>query len=297
MLSIGDVIRKSREDLKISQEELSFGICSTSNLSRIENGAQIPSRITYEALMQRLGQSSEVFPSFFNERELETFRLKHQINQYIMDSKYDSAEKLLAKLDGASQERLIVQLVKYVEAILYRERGGAPNIVLEKFQEVAKMSIKCISPQSIPRQVLTRDELYMLNNLAFAHYDLGEHAIGIEYLYSVKKFIEKHVVDDKGISPIYTMILYNLSKLVGLDGNIEEAIKLCDVGIQRCIEYNAYADFSGLLFNKGYALVMLGRKGEAQKYLQEAYYLKRATNELESCETIKKFTDKQEIDL
>ena len=51
---IGNVIRKRRIDLNLTQEELSFGICSVSTLSKIENGERYPNKKNFDALMQRL---------------------------------------------------------------------------------------------------------------------------------------------------------------------------------------------------------------------------------------------------
>lgn len=39
---IGEIIREQRNRRNISQEELCFGICSVTTLSRIENGNQKP---------------------------------------------------------------------------------------------------------------------------------------------------------------------------------------------------------------------------------------------------------------
>ena len=54
---IGKLIGEFRKRKKISQEELSFGICAVSTLSKIESGKQIPNRKTAEALLSKLGES------------------------------------------------------------------------------------------------------------------------------------------------------------------------------------------------------------------------------------------------
>ena len=54
--TVGDYIRENRKKAGISQEELAYGVCEASTLSRIESGSQMPSRRTYEALMQKLGK-------------------------------------------------------------------------------------------------------------------------------------------------------------------------------------------------------------------------------------------------
>ncbi len=49
--AVGSLIRDARERQKYSQEELSYGICTASTLSRIENGVQAPGKRILEALM------------------------------------------------------------------------------------------------------------------------------------------------------------------------------------------------------------------------------------------------------
>ena len=50
---IGDYIREIRLRKGYTQEDVSFGICTSATLSRIENGAQTPGRYILDKLMER----------------------------------------------------------------------------------------------------------------------------------------------------------------------------------------------------------------------------------------------------
>jgi len=296
MMTIGEIIRINREKQKISQEELSYGICSASNLSRIENGAQIPSRATYEALMERLGVEPEMYPSFLNNREVEAFKLKHQIMKKIVYEKYEEAEALIDKLDsGQTLERVYEQFILHARALLLRYKGGCPNEVHAGIRKAAELSVKDYSSENLLHHVLSTDDINVLNSLAVSFYTIGQEDKGIELLYALKEFIEKKIVDDGMISPMYTRILYNLSKWIGLRGYYQEVLKLCDIGILRCIEFGAYLCFAGLLLNKGYAFVMLGQKDIGKKYLQESFYINRARGEFVESEIVKNFANEHGI--
>lgn len=54
---MGQWIRRGRKDCGMTQEELAEGLCSASHLSRVENGSQLPSRVLYQQLMQRLEEA------------------------------------------------------------------------------------------------------------------------------------------------------------------------------------------------------------------------------------------------
>lgn len=45
---VGDFLRETRLRKGYTQEEVSYGICTTASLSRIENGAQKPGRLILE---------------------------------------------------------------------------------------------------------------------------------------------------------------------------------------------------------------------------------------------------------
>jgi len=296
MLEIGDIIRTGRMAGKMCQEELSFGICSTSSLSRIENGEQIPYRVTYEQLMERLGLSPEIFPSFRNERELEAYRLKHEINQLCIMEKFEQVKPLLEVMKSIPQlERADRHFIEFADVLILQWSGACPNDVLQANITVAKKTVKEISPNKIQFQALSRFDLSVLNNLAISHYNAGGHEYGIELLQALIDYIERKVVDDEGISSLYTNILNNLTNWIGLKGHHVEVINLCEKGINRCIEFGTYFSFGALLFNKGYALVMLNRKEEARKYIQEAFYINRARNKDGLCDIIRSFAAEHDI--
>jgi len=298
MITIGELIRTNRVQQGISQEYLSYGICSVSSLSRIENGLQMPSRANFDALTERMGLSTELFPSFMNDREVEAFKLKHQINQKLIAARNDEAEILLNRLCAMPKlERKYIQFTMYARAVLSRQRNGKPEDVLKSLKEAAKLSIRETAPEKIPQQFLSMDELSILNNLAIAHYDNDMQQEGIDILYALKEYIERKVADKESVAPMYTAILFNLSKWIGLKGFYYETIKLAEIGIQHCIEYGAYFTFAQLLFNKGYALLMLGQEQEAKEYILQAYYIQKARGIQAACNAYNEFAREHNIDL
>lgn len=54
---IGQVIKRTRESLGLTQQELCEGICGLETISRIETGKQIPNRANFQALMERMGNA------------------------------------------------------------------------------------------------------------------------------------------------------------------------------------------------------------------------------------------------
>ncbi len=77
--TVGDRIRDMRERQKYSQEELSYGICTPSTLSRIENGLQVPGKKILEGLMQRLGIGDGMDVVYLSREELERYELERRL--------------------------------------------------------------------------------------------------------------------------------------------------------------------------------------------------------------------------
>lgn len=298
MLNIGEIIKVYRIERGISQEELAYGICSTSNLSRIESGEQNPTRATYEAIMQRMGLDSSIYPSFLNEEEVEIQNLKHDINEHISWGMFEKAEEIVNKLESKPRlGKTHKTFVLFVRAIIARNTGATPEEVLDSMKEVVNSSIKNFKANKILNCLLTKNEISMLNNLAISYYKAGQEDEAIEVAYAAKEYIEKKVVDHEGIAGMYLIILYNLSKWIGLKGKHHEVIELCDMAIKRCKRYGKHTSLAGLLLNKGCALTMLNQREEAKKLLEEAYYSFRAVGEMAGCESVKKFADKHDISI
>lgn len=68
---LGEYIKKQREKLGLTQEQVCEGICEQVTLSRLENGRQTPSRTRVNALLQRLGLPEDRYYMILTKNELE----------------------------------------------------------------------------------------------------------------------------------------------------------------------------------------------------------------------------------
>ncbi|MCL1996031.1 MAG: helix-turn-helix domain-containing protein [Defluviitaleaceae bacterium] len=300
MITIGSLIKNTRKMRGFSQEALSFGICSTGNLSRIERGDSAPSRATFEALMERMGQNAELYPSFITDTDKRVYELQHDLNELYAKGDFDAAEAVIDEMDGIDGLDMVHEhFIRVSRVLLIQQRGGVSEEVLRKFKEIIDFFVEKFSLDEIRRTPLSKTELNILNAYAIALYKAGDVKTGTQILYELIKWIEIHVVDMESITVVYTKILYNLSMYVGRSGDDIEAIRLCDIGIRLCIKYHRNTYFPALLFNKGYGLVNLGKTDEAINYIQDSYYMQRALGEETpgGLEVIKNFADRKGIKL
>lgn len=98
IVNAGQVIKNSRINAKLTQQELADGICSTVALSKIENGKLGVSASTFSLLMERAGSPCEAFPAFKNIDDYNCYRLLKQINSSIRHYQLEDAHKKISTI-------------------------------------------------------------------------------------------------------------------------------------------------------------------------------------------------------
>lgn len=95
MYQIGEVIKRTRESLGLTQEALCDGICSVETLSRIENGRHVPGRSNFQALMERMGKCGERYLPFLRSDDMELLEEWQNIERSYGKRKYEKVDTLL----------------------------------------------------------------------------------------------------------------------------------------------------------------------------------------------------------
>lgn len=94
----GKTIRDARMRAGLTQEQLSYGICSVLSLSRIENNTAGISPVTFQTLMTRAGSPSEIYPMFKDRTDFDCFyclkRASVLLNSWKLQETYDELEKI-----------------------------------------------------------------------------------------------------------------------------------------------------------------------------------------------------------
>ncbi|MBR6308187.1 MAG: helix-turn-helix transcriptional regulator [Lachnospiraceae bacterium] len=78
----GTIIKEARLRAGLTQEQMSFGICSLVSLCNIENGKLGVSSSTFQALMKRAGEPSAAYPLFKNRKDFDAYMLLKNVRLY-----------------------------------------------------------------------------------------------------------------------------------------------------------------------------------------------------------------------
>lgn len=294
---LGEVIRRYRKELKISQEKLSEGICSVATLSRIENGERLPNKANFDAFMQRMGQSGELYDAFISAQDFEIHEKKFHIRQLILKEDFEGASQTLDELemlirDDIEENKLHKQFVQYMRVIT-ENKGKLTLDSLEKLESAIKITLKNYGKTKIYNYLLTYDEIVILNNIAVAYGENEQKNKAIQIYGELKEYMEDNYINSEEKMRMYPSILYNLSKYLGLAGRYQESIDICDLGIESLNKYGRVKPLSSLLYNKAWCILKLKdntRMEECKKTLLQAYYVEMVMGSPIKANQIKEFS-------
>lgn len=271
----GILISSLRKKNHITQKQLCYGVCNQSTLARIENGEIMPSIKQIEAFFTRLGYSvpNNIVPISRAERERNN--LEEQLS-FMTHNRNDKRMELLKKYKECHKI-----WNKFYEQFYLMQNG----IYEEQFDEQLRNSIKifetalkltipefCVEDK-IPDKLFSITEVSLINNIAHSEYylyDIEKKDIelknrAIKRIRFLKKYFEDNFNNYRNWT-MYSIILFNLTNWIGLDGNFEEAEELSKIGMK--IEHISVTFLILHLYNYGYSLASLGKKQEAESYFQ-----------------------------
>lgn len=270
---VGDFIREKRLRKGYTQEEVSFGICTTASLSRIENGLQMPGRYMLDKLMERLGYENSVFDMFVSKEDMELYETVQEMVRNIADDDYDELEVQIAKMEELTQNapKLEQQYLIFAKGQLKKHRGGEAKEVMDLYMQAIHITLPEFDGKTpLHQNLLTFDEITIINNIAmqYAREENFEDALRLGFW--LKEYMEEKMMDGKQKAVKYPMIVYNLSNWLGDMKRFEDVLKVTDTGIDFCIRFGILSLLPKLVFNKACALAELGDRNLAKKYFTQS---------------------------
>lgn len=265
---VGEVIREERIRRKMSQEELSYGICAPVTLSRIENNTQKPSLKVEEALLERLGCSTENLVCYASGKEVRKHQLETEMGFLAMNRK-PLMEKLQEYRELMTEEgavsRLEKQFVCMMEAVcgLYTDTWEYEQVYGQLEKSLA-FSMPAFPKEGLEKiKLLTHTEIMIVNNMAIVLHKQNKTRQAAEMLSFLIAYMEKGHMSAEAMCKRYPLLLLNRAKIMKELGNYEEVLSLCKKGIYFCTQYSRLAGLPDFYFFYAVALERLGRTEEA----------------------------------
>jgi transcriptional regulator with XRE-family HTH domain len=291
---IGSFIKMKREELGITQEELADGIISVASLSRIENGGRTPRKENLQSILQRLGYSDSVVNNVSAKEDLSIYLMRYELRQAYIMNDHKKAEQLLSEFKSIPSELSPVnrQVYEEIDTLLkFNKKEISNEEALKRLENALRLTCPKYTRDNLPK-FLTYEEILILNNIALRLNYEGNSEKTIEILYHIKNYYDKHICDIEEALRTQPMILYNLSKFLGLAGRFDESISVCNQGIKLARETGRCSHLAKTLYNLARDLYERNEPGdrESSKYnALQAYYLAIALKKEKSAKHYKEF--------
>lgn len=253
--NIGLIIKDLRVKKNLTQEELSFGVCSISQLYRIEKGKHIPSTLILQQLSEKLGEDitkyiffsnckNPIYFSMFFEK-LEKLRLKRdykkilsliyylEINQeFNYDINLPNIKQLLGWYIGVSKSNI-----------------NKSKISVEYYFNLLKLTNTFNDIYEIFNNILSINDIKIIHSIAATYCRTEDFKTAKNILFLLIENINKFYISSE-IS-LMPEIYYNLAKLLYLEKNYSKSLLYSNKGIKICIQNNFLCVLADLFYISG----------------------------------------------
>ncbi len=295
---IGDIIKKRRLEMGITQEQLCEGICEPITISRLENGKQTPSRNTVMAILERLGLPEDRYYGILNQREIELMALQDELNDYnarlagmsedeirkIRNEVYEKQDALERIMDGGD---LLSRQLLIVSKIMWKNTDQEYSVeeMIDKTTDAIRLTSHRFTINSIEEGLYSKYEAKLINYLAHLYRKAGKSQEAMHIYEQLLNYLEMHSAKANYAKSFTTIVCINYALLLNASGRYEEALKIADKGRKICVEHGYYQSLSGLLSAMATAKCHLGDKRESESLFMQALYIFKAIDDRSHYET------------
>ncbi|EPC8410376.1 transcriptional regulator [Bacillus thuringiensis] len=248
---LGITIKELRIKKNISQSELCHGICSQSQISKIEKGMIYPSSILLYQLSERLGiDPNNIFALTQNKRLKYVENVKYVIKDCLKQKQYKELYEIVKKEKNLNnfQTKEEKQFLIWHEAIAIFMVDKSLKTALDFLNNALKLTLT-------NSDFLSEREIDIMQTMAIFYAENKEYEKSINILKRCLTNFNK--LDFPRDKEIKLKIMLNLAKCLDFTYQHEEAIKYLDKGIKLAINLNTLYLLGELFYLKGQYLLKI----------------------------------------
>ncbi|AKR08082.1 helix-turn-helix domain-containing protein [Bacillus thuringiensis] len=248
---LGITIKELRIKKNISQSELCHGICSQSQISKIEKGMIYPSSILLYQLSERLGiDPNNIFALTQNKRLKYVENVKYVIKDCLKQKQYKELYEIVKKEKNLNnfQTKEEKQFLIWHEAIAIFMVDKSLKTALDFLNNALKLTLT-------NSDFLSEREIDIMQTMAIFYGENKEYEKSINILKRCLSNFNK--LDFPRDKEIKLKIMLNLAKSLDFTYQHEEAIKYIDKGIKLAINLNTLYLLGELFYLKGQLLLKI----------------------------------------
>ncbi|MCI3146482.1 transcriptional regulator [Bacillus cereus] len=248
---LGITIKELRIKKNISQSELCHGICSQSQISKIEKGMIYPSSILLYQLSERLGiDPNNIFALTQNKRLKYVENVKYVIKDCLKQKQYKELYEIVKKEKNLNnfQTKDEKQFLMWHEAIAVFMVDKSIKTALDFLNHALKLTLT-------NSDFLSEREIDIMQTMAIFYAESKEYEKSINiFKRCLTNFNKLDFPRDKEIK---LKLMLNLAKCFDFTYQYEEAIKYIDKGIKLAINLHTLYLLGELFYLKGQCLLKM----------------------------------------
>lgn len=264
--SMGSILKKCRETKGITQEELCYGICTPSALSKIEHGLREPTYVKFASLMERMSEWPKAYDVFIGDKGYVIQELQGEIRKLVFHGEFETANKVLdeleKELENFPNETIYHQFLQLERAIC-KSKGRIQKEQIAELIKILKWTVPCFGDKPIYECFLSHQELTLINNIAIGYGENGELEKAIQLLSELKEYLESHYMGNRTKATMYSTVLLNQVKYLGLGMHYEKALSAANEAIEILAEIGETFDIATLHYDIAWIYI----KMDKEKYL------------------------------
>ena len=235
---IGTLISELRKQEKISEKELSKGLCSLAEFRKIEAGEKAIGKTLLDALLGRMGRAADNFSIVLEKKQYQLYELRNQIQEAYLTEQEEQLKQGMEKLKGTHLETSRCDYQFYCKmrflmgAYSYHGLEEMEQILIEIIQiTVPKFQIEKVS-----EYYLCPEEISLCCLMASMYQECGEIRKAKVLLENLLICIEKRYQDPEEKVRIYPQTAILLLRVYNARNENKQWISLCQKTIDLLAE-------------------------------------------------------------
>lgn len=298
---LGEIIKKKRKALNLTQAQLCEGICEPTTMSRIESGIQRPDLNIIQPILDRLGLPDECYYALVGKKEENIEDLKNKIiAELVRHNSCVDPEKtnLLMLIDhdvnllltsSSKKDNTTMQFGKFVQNILtYNRKEVDVNKTINQLSDILRMTIPNFDSSNINKYFFTHQEIVIIDWLALLYSSSGDYKKSFQIFSDLFSYLQSKTEKSNRLFSLIPLVALNYSQELCKTQKYVASIPVIIYGLKICRSQGLSHYMGDLIHNAGEAYYHLGNIEQSYDYYLQAYQIYKAMDHQFGLATIKK---------
>lgn len=237
--STGIILKQCRKAKGITQEELCSGICTAGALSQMENSKMEPSYVKFASMMERMGEWPEAYDVFIGDKVYRIHELEREIQKSAYHHDYVKVaiylDEYKKEIGSFPSETIYLQFYRFMEIVCETKRYIRADQI-EELENILRMTVRGYGKKPLQTLFLSQQELQILNCIAVGYGENNKREKAISLLDEIKAYMDEKFIGCREKFALYSSVLLNKVRYLGLSGMYEEALRCAKQSIDILLE-------------------------------------------------------------